>query len=192
VDDDLDRSDHEGSTENAALRDALRAEASCVFTDAGYSGAGHLQESLRWAKWDDLLGLYGSAISAVLAAGAGVSAILDSSPWITASAALLSAVLGAAKSFLRPDERADGHGSKGNSYLTLRNQARFFHEIDMHSGQPTEILTERLRDVHDRYNALNESAPHRISEGARRAAKASIDRGDMSYKGDPLWKELER
>lgn len=79
----------------------------------------------------------------------------------------------------------------GDRFISLRNEARFFLQVDLRSSLGEDELVARLRDLRDRYNALNETAPRRIPRGDYEAARRSISAGEASYENDPLWKDLD-
>lgn len=155
--------------------------------DATYSGRGHLSAGRLWASWALYLGLPLAILSAASASGAGLSAIVGAGTWWTASLAFISVTLQAVNAFLKPADRAKEHNAKGNQYLSLRNASRFFRDVDLRvSDVPAQQLVDRLRELRDRYNALNESEPQ-IPGWAYAEAKAGIARGESDYESDPLW-----
>jgi hypothetical protein len=176
--------------DEAALRQALDTEAKRVIVDCTYSGRGHLEASHRWASLNTWLGLPVVILSAVLASGAGLNALIGQNNYVTATLALLSAVLTSTRAFFNPGELAEAHGLMGNRYLSVRNAARLFREIDLRSRLTPEELTLRLRDLRERCDALNETPPQRIPRWAYERAKRRIAAGEAGYEDDPLWKEL--
>jgi hypothetical protein len=168
----------------------MDAEAKRVIVDCPYSGRGHLEVSHHWAGWDTWLGLPVVVLRALLASGAGLTALLGQNNYLTAGLALLSAVLTATRAFFSPGELAEGHGLKGNRYLSVASAARLLREIDLRAGLTTEELTLCLRDLRERCNALNETPPQRIPAWAYTRAKQRIAAGGAGYEDDPLWKEL--
>jgi len=92
------------------FRKALWDQANGVVIDATYSGRSHQYMGTRWVKINHWLGIPAVVLSATLAGGAGVTAILGADSWITATLALVAAGLSAARAFLRPVENAELHG----------------------------------------------------------------------------------
>lgn len=176
--------------DEAALRQALNDEAKRLIVDCTYSGRGHQQASLRWGTWHTWLGLPTVVGSAILASGAGLNALVGESQGLTAALALLSAVLTATRGFFRPGDLADEHALKGSRYISLRNEARFFREIDLRSDTSLDELARRIQELRAQYNTLNETPPQQIPRWAYEAAKKSIARGESSYEDDPVWREL--
>ncbi|MDP9357504.1 MAG: SLATT domain-containing protein [Chloroflexota bacterium] len=178
------------SPPDADLRGALNDEAKRLILDAAYSGRGHMEAAAFWQLWDSRLGLPATLLSTLLAAGASVAALLKSQPELTAGLAGLAALLNAARAFLQPREKAQGHGLKGNKYITIRNEARLIREIDLRSGLAAEELCARIKALRGRYAELKESDPLVIPRGAYEKAKRGIEAGESSYDNDPIWKEL--
>ena len=171
------------------LRQAVDREAKRLLVDCIYSGRGHLVAGARWGWVNTFLGLPIAVLGAALASGAGLTALLGGNAWLTASLAFVSTILQAAYGFVRPADRAQAHGLKGNRYISLRNEARLFREVEMRATADPAELTTRLRDLRDRYNALNETDPQ-IPGWAYRAAKKGIQQGESDYEDDPLWARL--
>src|SRR5687768_11412743 len=87
------------------IRQAITVEAKRLIVDSTYTGRGHQTAGGRWAKYDHWLGLPTSIAGALLAGGAGISAVTDGRPGLTAVLAFASAITSAAHGFLRPGER---------------------------------------------------------------------------------------
>lgn len=178
-------------SDQAARHQALNTEAKRLLVDCTYTGRGHQAAGRRWSVWNNRLGLPTAIASTLLAGGAGLSAVVDRQPWITATLAVLAAMTSAAHGFLRPGEIAQEHSLKGNRFIALRNDARLFREIDLRSGLSEQELAVRLRDLRQRYHDLNETPPLHIPRQDYLAAKQSIESGESNYENDPLWKEME-
>ena len=102
-------------------------------TSATYSGRSHQALGTSWERIDHWLGIPAVVLSAFLAGGAGVTALVGADSWITATLALVAAGLTGARTFLRPDDRADLHGLKGDGLISLRNDALLFQDVDLRS-----------------------------------------------------------
>ncbi len=179
----MQESDRPGATEEA-LRKALEKEAKRLIEDCLYSGRGHQSAGQFWRAMNTWLGLPSAIASPLLATGAAGSALAQFSPWITAGLAILSAIAGAAHSFFRPNEIAEAHGLKGNRFITLRNDARLFLEIELLSGADLRELAARLQNLRQRHADLNETLPLNIPRFAYLRAKRSIEVGESSYQED--------
>lgn len=177
--------------DETALRSALDDEAKRLLVDSIYTGRGHQQAGGRWATYNTWLGVPTAVLTALLAGAAGISALNDRFPWLTASLAFAAAIASAAHGFLRPGERAEEHSLKGNRFIALRNDARFFRQVELQSRIAPDELSGRLRALRQRYHDMNEAPPLHIPQQDYQAAKASIERGESNYENDPVWKEME-
>jgi hypothetical protein len=177
-------------TNDSTLRDALDAEAKRLIVDTTYTGRGHQAAGGRWATLSYWLGVPTAVATALLAGGAGISAIIDRHAWITAALAFGATIASAIHGFLRPSERADSHSLKGNRFIDLRNDARLFRELDLRSDMTVDELSARIRVLRKRYADLNAAPPLQIPSRDYQAAKRSIHVGESSYEDDPVWKEL--
>lgn len=173
-----------------AIREAIAVEAKRLIVDSTYSGRGHQAAGGRWARYDHWLGLPTSMAGALLAGGAGISAVTDGRPGLTAILAFASAITSAAHGFLRPGEKAEKHSLKGNRFIALRNDARLFVEIDIRSALSTDELAKRIKSLRKQYADLNETLPLHIPRTDYETAKKNIAAGESSYLNDPIWKEL--
>ncbi len=91
--------------------------------------------------------------------------------------------------FFKTEELTQSHALKGNQYLSLRNEARLFKDLDLLADFSAEELQARFKDLWQRYNALNELPPLRYSRNSYEVAKRNIAAGEQDYENDPLWKE---
>ncbi len=170
-------------------RQVLFVAAKKLIVSATYAGQGHLEESTRWAWWDAWLGVPATLGTTLLAAGASVSALLNAQPFVTASIALLATACSTVRVFFKTEVLTQSHGLKGNQYLSLRNEARLFKDLDLLSTITIDELQARIKDLWQRYNALNELPPLRYSRNSYEVAKRNIAAGEQDYENDPLWKE---
>ncbi len=171
------------------LRKALWEQANSIVIDVTYSGRSHQALGTKWDGIDRWIGVPAVVLSAFLAGGAGVTAILGADSWITATLALVAAGLTAARSFLRPDEEADLHGLKGDRFISLRNDALLFQDVDLRSDASDAELTTALKELNDRRKDLRESPPRHIPRKVYEKTKRSIASGESSYEDDPLYRE---
>jgi len=174
---------------DASLRRALWEEANRVVIDSAYSGRAHQLLGTRWEKLNLWLGIPATVLSTVLAGGAGVTALVGTRTWITATLALVAAALSASRSFLRPEENAELHGLKGDRFISLRNDAIRFQQVDLRSGVSTDALSDRSKNLSLRRNALRETPPRHIPRWAYEMAKQNIQAGESDYENDSLWEE---
>ncbi|MGA2307460.1 MAG: SLATT domain-containing protein [Acidimicrobiales bacterium] len=180
---------HDPDEESRNFKKALWNEANRVIIDSTYSGRSHQAMGTFWDRLNRWLGIPTVILSALLAGGAGITAIVGTHSWITATLALLSAVLVSAKGFLKPDENAEAHGLKGDRLISLKNDAITFQEVELSSVGNEEILRNMCKELNKRRNGLREMPPRHIYRSVYKRTKESIDAGESDYENDRLWKE---
>lgn len=161
--------------------DILRKEAERIRADADFTGRGHLNEALVWKLRHNTIG-----IATVIFAGAASAQILTDQTILNLQLGSLcgaiAAILAAISTFLSPGSVAKDHSSLGNQYLSLRNEARFF--CDVACARPnTSCLYETLQALSAKRNLLNEG-PFDVSRASYKKAKADIEAGMSTHKGD--------
>lgn len=162
----------------------LRKEAARIAEDAEFTGYQHLAAGQRWRTWATRIGLPVTIISAATSAGAGLSAIAGGATWLTAGLALVGALLAAVRLFFRPDEQASAHSSKGARYITLRDDARRFGNIDVGSALSLDALTDRVHQLGSRLNGLREQEPLELPADLYPKVKAQIEGQNYVHKAD--------
>ncbi len=170
---------------------ALWRGTSEIIVDATYS-ARSLQKAAAW--WSIVvlwLGVPASVVAALTAAGAGVAAaFVRGIPALTITLAVIAAVLAGLKAVLKPEETYQGYASKGSAFLALRNDARHYRNVRLRMpGAEADELEQELAALKNRLNALGQQPPIRIPTWAYKQGKRSINAGESSYAGDPLWEE---
>src|ERR1700731_263555 len=140
------------SKDDTATISALWEDANRVIIDATYSGRSHQSMGVFWDKLNRWIGIPSVVLGALLASGAGITAIAGTHRWITATLALISAVLVSLKGFLKPEENADLHGLKGDRYISLRNDALTFQRVDLRSDLEIDILANQGKELNKRRN----------------------------------------
>jgi hypothetical protein len=85
--------------------------------------------------------------------------------------------------FLKPNERAAMHRAAAGQFLALRNDARFFREIDLLQSDRMGELSERLKELSAARNELNLKSPS-IPRRAFVAARKGIEEGEATHKVD--------
>lgn len=157
---------------------ALRREALRLEEDVLYSSKGHFNAEDAWVRRHYLLG-----IPATILAAAAAATVFKSQPEVASICALLASLLTGLMTFLKPNERAAMHRAAAGQYLALRNDARFFREIDLlQSERPTE-LPDRLRVLSAARNELNQKSPS-IPRQAFLAARRGIVEGEATHAVD--------
>ncbi len=176
-------------TGQPALREALSKESERLIEDSLHTGRNNQEAGRWWSGFNTWVGAPSEVAAAILAGGAGVSALVGNEPNKTAALALISAALTALRAFFKPAEQADAYTLKGTRFIAIRNEARFFREIDLASSASDEELTAQLRDLRQRYANLNETAPLVVQRMHYLRARESIEAGESDYKIDRQAKE---
>ncbi len=166
------------SPENQAKITALCKEAERLEEDALYSSKGHFNAEDTWVRRNYWLGVPATAIGAI--AGA---ALVKSQPEWASALTLLASLLTGLMTFLKPNERAVMHRTAAGQFMVLRNQARFFREIEMLETDRLGELPERLKELSSARNELNQTSPS-IPRHAFVAARKGIEEGEATHKVD--------
>jgi hypothetical protein len=156
----------------------LRREAERIEEDATYSSKSHFNAEGRWEQRQYWLGVPATTLSAI--AGA---TLIRSQPELASVCALAAALLTGLMTFLKPNERAALHRAAAAQFLALRNDARFFREIDLLCADRFDQLPEKLKTLSARRNELNQKSP-RIPRAAFEAARKGIEEGEASHRVD--------
>jgi hypothetical protein len=161
-----------------------------IIVDATWSARSLQKAASRWATVRLYLGLPANVIASVTAAGAGAAAVVAHVPALTATLALVAAVIIGAKAVLQPEETYQGYAGKGAAYLALRNDTRYFRNVRLRipGASPGELENE-LKALTSRLNALTQQPPLRIPSWAYEQAQRSIEAGESDYTGDRFWEE---
>lgn len=165
----------------------IRKEANRVLIDAEYTGRQHMLYANRLRCLNMWLGIPGPLIGAAASGGAALSVLLGWAGVWTATLAFLGAITAAIYSFFRPDEQAIRHSAKGAACIAIRNEARRFMNIDLLTGVSIEILTDRVRDLGSRYDALRGQEPTGLPGWTYPRIREQIAAGNYNYEDDALW-----
>jgi hypothetical protein len=157
---------------------ALRREAERLEEDAIYSSKGHFNAEDTWVRRNYWLGVPATVLGAI----AGATLIKSQPEWATAFT-LLASLLTGLMTFLKPNERAAMHRAAAGQFLALRNDARFFREIDLLQSDRMGELSERLKELSAARNELNLKSPS-IPRRAFVAARKGIEEGEATHKVD--------
>lgn len=157
---------------------ALRREAERLEEDALYSSKGHFNAEDTWVRRNYWLGVPATVLGAV----AGATLIKSQPEWATAFT-LLASLLTGLMTFLKPNERAALHRAAAGQFLALRNEARFFREIELLRSDRLDDLPERLKTLSAARNELNLKSPS-IPRRAFVAARKGIEEGEATHKVD--------
>jgi hypothetical protein len=166
------------STDDQGKTSALRREAERLEEDTLYSSKGHFNAEDTWVRRNYWLGVPATVLGAV----AGATLIKSQPEWATAFT-LLASLLTGLMTFLKPNERAALHRAAAGQFLALRNEARFFREIELLQSDRLDKLTERLKELSAARNELNLNSPS-IPRRAFVAARKGIEEGEATHKVD--------
>jgi hypothetical protein len=180
----------QGQHVDVELQRSLWNAANEIVVDATWSARSLQKAAARWSTVVVFLGLPANVIASVTAAGAGAAAVVAHVPAVTATLALIAAVITGMKAVLKPEETYQGYAGKGAAYLALRNDARNFRNVRIRvSGGSAAELENELKALTSRLNALTQQPPLRIPTWAYDQAKRSIEAGESDYSGDRFWEE---
>lgn len=157
---------------------ALRREAERLEEDATYSSKGHFNAEDTWVRRNYWLGVPATLLGAI----AGATLIKSQPEWATVFT-LLASLLTGLMTFLKPNERAAMHRAAAGQFLALRNEARFFREIELLQSDRLEELPKRLKALSAIRNELNLKSPS-IPRQAFVAARKGIEEGEAIHKVD--------
>ena len=96
---------------------------------------------------------------------------------------LLASLLTGLMTFLKPNERAAMHRAAAGQFLALRNDARFFREVELLQVDRLGEMPEKLKVLSAARNELNQNSPS-IPRRAFVAARKGIEEGEASHKVD--------
>jgi len=141
-----------------------------------YTGETHhlIAVSLRKkAMWFQL-------VPAIIAAGsAAVSALGVSQGWLLLLT-LVSSIVTAVASVLNPNKSYQEHLSAAKSFTMLKHDARFLADTES-TTLTDDAFIERVRNLHEKYNALLQNVPatdSKFFEKARRIVQTGIHEPD--------------
>jgi cbb3-type cytochrome oxidase subunit 3 len=157
----------------------LAAEAKRLEEDSIYSAKGHFEAARLWHTVHLAVGI----AAATLAALSGALASYSTSTRIAGAIAFLVALIAGIATVLNAEKRAAAHQVAGNAYLSLRNDARFFHQIDVAPTSDATRLAEQLRKLGQRRDKLNAASPA-IPRFAFERARRGIEQGEAQHQVD--------
>lgn len=155
--------------------DKIKSEIERIEEDCIHSGKSHFNAGVRWSHYNSWLGIP----AVVLSAAAGTAFFKD----YGVAAGLMSsvvAILTALMTFLKPSERASSHKGAGDQYLTLRNDARIFREIEIDQACDVPAAITTLGTFTKRRNELNQ-ASLQFADRDRKKARAGIEAGEATH-----------
>lgn len=155
----------------------ISKECERIEEDAVHSGKAHYNAASLWSAVHYLIGIP----MTILAAWAGINAFSDD-PTLSGYLALGTAALAALQTFLGASDKAAKHTNAGCGYFTLKNQVRFFKDIELPDIDKTEAVQKVRAFTKDR-DELNNISPG-IPYPAFWLARKSIDNGCAQYRAD--------
>lgn len=161
------------STAEKIVDELRRMEEDCI-----HSGKAHFNAGDRWNWWNYAFGIPSAALSA--AAG---GAFFNDYPTIAGAMASVVTLLTALMTFLKPAERAAEHKSAGDQYLSLRNDARVFREIEMPQLNDDGAAFKGMQGLTKRRNELNQASPQ-FSRRDFLKARKGINAGEATHQVD--------
>ena len=160
------------------LNDALAKEAKRVEEDSIHSAKGHFNAADSWRAGHYWIGVPAT----VLGAAAGAAAV-KSFPEVAIFLSLIATILTGLLTFLKPADRASTHKTAGDQFLALRNDARFFREVELIEQGDKQPASEKLKALCQRRNELNQGSPE-IPRKAFERARQGISEGETEYAAD--------
>lgn len=159
------------------LRSKLIDELNRIEEDALFSMKGHYNASARWRWWHSFLGI----INVVCSVIAGITAFSEIDNLIKI-ATIIVAIITGLTTFLECSKKAESHKTSGNSFLKIKNKARYLREIK--SGfldeKDFEVAANEILEQKDELNSVSLAIP----EFAYQKAKKEIEKGFADYKVD--------
>lgn len=158
----------------------LAVETERLLEDAIYSAKGHFEAARIWHTWH--LGL-GVAAAALAALAGGLASFSEYSK-VAGAISLFVALVAGVATVLNAEKRSTAHLAAGNAFLGLRNEARFFRDIELAQSSDLSLRTEQLRKFSLRRDKLNSSSPP-IPRFAFVRARRGIEEGEARHQVDP-------
>ena len=159
---------------NATL-EKIKTEIQRIEEDCIHSGKAHFNAGERWTALNSWLGVPSVTLSAL----AGTAFFKDYAA-VAGGMSAVVAILTSLMTFLKPSERGAAHKSAGDQYLTLRNDARIFREIEIGQACDAPAAIATLAAFTKRRNELNQASPQFANRDYQKAKKG-IDAGEATH-----------
>jgi len=157
------------------LKQKIRVELQRMEEDCVHSGKSHFNASSRWQLWNYFIG-----IPSVILSACASSAFFGDHATVAGLMTSAVTVLAALITFLKPSERSSEHKSSGDQYLSLRNDARVFREIELEQITHDVAAIAGMNGFTKRRNELNQASPQ-FSNRDRKKAAHGIDVGESTH-----------
>lgn len=163
---------------SSGLSEKIKAELLRMEEDCIHSGKAHFNACERWAALNYWFGIP----SAILSAAAGTAFFKDYSV-IAGMMVSMVTVLTSLMTFLKPSQRATDHKNSGDQYLSLRNDARVFREINVDLITDCDAAIAGMSSFMKRRDELNQASAQ-FSNKDFKKAKNGIDSGEALHSID--------
>lgn len=161
------------------MRNEIVAELRRVEEAVMYSAQSQFSSGKYWRGLNLMLGIPAATAAAV----AGATGLADTvAPQTVAVIALVAAALTAVMTTLNAAQRAEQSHGAANAYLALQNDVRILRTIGL-SGLEQDEAHQRLTELVERRNAINETAPVPAFL-AYQLGKRNILKGRQQYEVD--------
>ena len=160
----------------------LIQEAKRLEEDALYSFKGHHNAA---ESWKDIH--YWIGIPTVLLAASGSLSAFNNQNIVAGVLAALATFLTILSIFLDPSEKQNSHKVAGASFGALKNQARFFYEVEINLEKDNKKLLNSIKTLTTKRDDLNTISPN-IPEKSYLKAKKDIEAGSNEYLIDKVEK----
>ena len=163
------------------LKQNLCNELQRIEEDSLYSMKGHYNASARWRWWYNILGI----INVVCSVIAGITAFSEIEIAIKI-AAIATAVITALTTFLECSKKAENHRASGNSFLKIKNKARYLREIGFSQISDVEFeqRVSEILEQKDELNSVSLPIPDFAYEKAQKKKKKGYADYNVDKKGD--------
>lgn len=151
------------------IKESERIEECCE-----YSSKAHYNDCAKWRKRHFIF-------STPIAICAAVTALI---PFVSLKnfLAIVTAILAAVQTILKPQVNQQTHKIAGDSYSELRNKVRRFRTIDLHRLDINDA-SEQIKIYGDTLDKLNTANPS-PSEDSYKKAKQGIAYGETEFRAD--------
>lgn len=150
----------------------IKKEIERIKEDSIYSAKGHFESAKYW-RYGNYILMVASIISVCASL---VFVFSDLGKFCSGFVAIVSGFITMLLVFLNPQKKYLSHSKNGNKYLTLRNKARIFLEVES-KNMSIEQQVESLKKLDSKRNKIN---------------KYSLPIASMGYKGAKRQIEIDK
>ncbi|KGI56320.1 SLATT domain-containing protein [Campylobacter sp. MIT 97-5078] len=147
----------------------IKKEVEKIKEDSNYSAKGHFESAEYWRKWNYAL----MSVSIVSVCASLVFVYHDLDKFWSGLIAISSGFITMLLIFLNPQEKHFSHYRSGNQFLSLRNKASIFLEVES-KNMNLEQQIESLKKLDSKKNKLNNTSLP-ISKYGYKSAKRQIE-----------------